>query len=177
MLVADSLLSLPLDIKINIANKTADIYLWFVINDLEFRRFSTTDRLNYIIRFTVIQKLPKHTKWILFGKLNSINDQPAIIYSNGRREWYQNDKYHRDNDQPAIIYSNGTQEWYQNGNRHRDNDQPAYIHANGKREWYQNNKWHRDNDQPAIIHPNGSLGWYQNGNIHRDNVIIYADGK
>ncbi len=163
MLIADSLLSLPIDVKINIANKTADIYLWFVINDLEFRRFSTTDRLNYIIRFTVIQKLPKRTKWFLFGKLNSINDQPAIIYSNGVRQWYQNGKIHRDNDQPAIIYANGKREWYQNDKCHRDNDQPAIICKNGALGWYQNGKIHRDNDQPAIIYADGKREWYQNG--------------
>ena len=162
MLSAYSLLSLPLDIKCCIANKTAETYLWFVLHDPEFRQFSVSDRSNYIQLFTVIKKETNCTKCYLFGKLNSINDQPAYIHPNGTRWWYQNGNRHRDNDQPAIIYSSGTQQWHQNGNLHRDNDQPAIIHANGTQEWYQNDKLHRDNDQPAYIDTNGTQAWYKN---------------
>jgi hypothetical protein len=29
--------------------------------------------------------------------------------------WYRNDQRHRDNDQPAMIYPDGTKYWFQHG--------------------------------------------------------------
>jgi hypothetical protein len=49
------------------------------------------------------------------GQLHRDNDQPAIIYSDGSKKWYQNGKLHRDNDQPAIIFADGSKIWYKNG--------------------------------------------------------------
>ncbi len=65
------------------------------------------------------------TEYRLFGKLHSCHNQPAIIWSNGSKEWYKNDKLHRDCDQPATISIFGVKEWYWNGRFHRDNNQPA----------------------------------------------------
>jgi len=70
---------------------------------------------------------------------------------------------HRDNDQPAVIYSNGGKEWWINGERHRDNDQPAVIYSNGDKIWYKDGKRHRDNDKPAVIYAFGMQHWYKNG--------------
>ena len=72
-----------------------------------------------------------------------------------------NGKYHRDNDLPAIIFSDGRQDWYQHGNYHRDNDLPAIICSNGTQEWYQNDQLHRDNDKLAIISSDGRQYWYK----------------
>ena len=41
-------------------------------------------------------------------------DGPAVIYPDGRQEWYRNGHLHRDNG-PAAIYPDGTQYWYRNG--------------------------------------------------------------
>ena len=67
---------------------------------------------------------------------------------------------HRD-DGPAVIYPNGKQEWYRNGARHRDNG-PADIHHDGTQYWYRNGLIHRD-DGPAITYSDGAQFWYLNG--------------
>jgi hypothetical protein len=74
------------------------------------------------------------------NELHSFNDQPAAIYSDGRKEWYQHGKLHRDNDQPASIAFDGSKYWYQHGKFHRDNDQPAAIYSDGSKLWYQHGK-------------------------------------
>ena len=38
-------------------------------------------------------------------------DGPAVIYSDGSKEYWLNGKYHRE-DGPAIVYANGDQEYY-----------------------------------------------------------------
>jgi outer membrane lipoprotein-sorting protein len=82
----------------------------------------------------------------------------------GTERWYNKDhRLHRDNDLPAVIYSDGGKEWFQNGELHRDNDLPAVIKSNGTQYWYQNGLRHRDNDRPAVIYSNGDQYWYQNG--------------
>ncbi len=43
-----------------------------------------------------------------------IYDNPYIA-SNGDKIWHKNRKRHRDNDEPAIEYINGDKEWYING--------------------------------------------------------------
>ena len=113
------------------------------------------------------------------GYLHRDNDQPAVIYGNGTKEWFQYGKRHRDNDLPAIIYGSGTQEWFRNGKRHRDGDLPACTNVIGYRLWYKNNKLHRDGDQPAYI-DGYSQEWYQNGKRHRDGdqpAVIYKTGR
>jgi len=87
----------------------------------------------------------------------------AVSFYDGIEWKNKNRRYHRDNDQPAVIYSSGTKEWYRNGQRHRDNDKPAVIYSSGSKEWYQNNQLHRDNDQPAVIYDDGTKHWYRNG--------------
>ena len=64
------------------------------------------------------------------------HDGPAIIYSNGSKEWYKYGKRHRD-DGPAVIDSDGYQVWYKNGLRHRE-DGPAIIRSDGYKAWYKN---------------------------------------
>lgn len=74
--------------------------------------------------------------------LLKINTNEGVHYynSNGRR--------HRDNDQPAIIFANGSRYWYEDGELHRDN-KPAIIRVDGYQAWYKGgkvidaNKWIR----------------------------------
>ena len=63
-------------------------------------------------------------------------DGPAIEYTDGRKEWWQNDQRHR-TDGPAIVYDNGTKFWYQNGKLHRE-DGPAIEWNDGTKVWFIN---------------------------------------
>lgn len=96
------------------------------------------------------------------GELHSINDEPAIINTDGSKIWYCNDKIHRDNDLPAETWPDGTQVWYWNNQIHRDGDKPAFENEKVK-QWYKNGKLHRDNNLPAIIYSDGKEEYYING--------------
>jgi hypothetical protein len=59
------------------------------------------------------------------------------------------DMLHRDNGLPAMEYTNGNKEWYQDGELHCDNDLPAIeikcipaakYAGSGKGRWYRNGK-------------------------------------
>jgi len=50
------------------------------------------------------------------GRLQSINDRPAIIRADGTQEWYKYGCLHRERG-PAIIHPDGTQEWFRKGSR------------------------------------------------------------
>ncbi len=64
------------------------------------------------------------------------DDGPAVMWPDGRLEWYRHGKQHRD-DGPAEIWPDGTQRWCQHGKLHRE-DGPAKIRASGSQEWW----WH-----------------------------------
>jgi hypothetical protein len=128
-----------LDTAIYTASLFPEAWYGLTLIHREFYEYSKTrvGILKYRELFTKI-KIEYCNKYIhIFGKLNSIEDKPAIIYANGDKYWYINGNHHRENDQPAIIYANGEIAWYINDKRHRENDQPAgrnsptIIHANG----------------------------------------------
>lgn len=49
---------------------------------------------------------------------------------------------HRDNDLPAIMYSDGTKEWFKNGVPHRDDEnKPAISFSNGKNFYLKDGAW------------------------------------
>ena len=64
-------------------------------------------------------------------------------------------------DGPAIEYSSGTKEWWQNGKVHRL-DGHAIEWADGRKWWCQNDLYHRV-DGPAVIARGGAKAWYLNG--------------
>ncbi|RTK93559.1 MAG: hypothetical protein EKK64_09885 [Neisseriaceae bacterium] len=87
------------------------------------------------------------------------NDLPAVIYSNGDKEWWYLGMKHREK-KPAVIRANGDQEWW-----HRD--ELIYIkYANGTKEWYLEGQLHRE-DAPAIEYANGDQEWWRFGKRHR----------
>ncbi len=86
------------------------------------------------------------------GVLDSIDDEPALIYANGNKYWYKKGVVHRENG-PAILWNNEDQEWYKDGKLHRK-DGPAKEYTDGTGFWYENGKLHRE-DGPAIFHPKG----------------------
>jgi len=70
---------------------------------------------------------------------------------------------------PALIRSNGTKEYYKNGKLHRLNG-PAVISNNGRKEWWVDGKPSRV-DGPAIEEPNGDHRWYLNGKRLSNNEV------
>ena len=62
---------------------------------------------------------------------------------------------------PAIEYSDGGREWWQNGQLHRL-DGPAIEQPYGFRAWYQNDQLHRL-DGPAFEYSDGSKFWFIKG--------------
>jgi phage pi2 protein 07 len=61
----------------------------------------------------------------LDGELHC-EEGPAVIYFDGKKEWWKHGKLHRENG-PAIFYPNGKGEvWYFEGKLHRKNE-PAII--------------------------------------------------
>lgn len=129
--------------------------------------------------------------WYKYGELHREDDQPAIIFPDGRREWHYQGRLHRDNDNPAIICPHDNYAWYTNGVLHRENDQPAVCGSYCNDDWYKSlekttytthrsdkyKKWfyhgqlHRDNDKPAIVYSNNSCMYYQKGLLHRNNNL------
>jgi hypothetical protein len=105
-----------------------------------------------------------YKKICLHHQPHSIDDLPAVIYSNGDQEWYKEGKRHRGGDLPAVIYATGSHAWYKEGRFHRDGDLPAIIFATGDQEWHKEGKLHRDGDLPARIKEDGTLYWYKEGN-------------
>ena len=92
-------------------------------------------------------------------------DGPAIEYSDGGREWYQNGRLHRV-DGPAVERPNGYRAWWQTGRLHRL-DGPAIVYSDGNREWYQNGQVHRL-DGPAVINEDGTKEYWINGTQHTE---------
>ena len=106
------------------------------------------------------------------------DDGPALIYKNGKQEWYMNGVFHR-NDGPAVIYPppRGRLCWYNNGRLHRT-DGPAIVDNYGYKAWWINGKRHRDNG-PAVIRAYSKQEWWVNGTLHRTDgpAIIWPDGS
>lgn len=97
------------------------------------------------------------------------NDQPAVIETDGRLEYWFNDQLHRVG-QPAIIDPLYVEYWL-NGKLTRENDinnhaQPARIHNDGTIYYYKDTKLHRDDEdgvaQPAICFPDGTVEFWKN---------------
>ena len=86
------------------------------------------------------------------------NHKIKIPSENEFGEW-KNEKgeLHRENDLPAIVRSDGTKQWWINGKLHRENDLPAIIRSNGVKEWWINGRPFRYGKKPIIEQPNDYL--------------------
>lgn len=87
--------------------------------------------------------------------------------------WYKDGKIHHDTE-PAIVYSDGEKQWVKNGNLHRENDLPAVEFGEKCKKWYFNGKLHRITG-PAKIwsrYPN----WYSK---YEEGIVIehYINGN
>jgi hypothetical protein len=102
---------------------------------------------------------------------------PALVYKNGRTEWWKNGEKHRDDlsedglHLPAVTFPDGHVEWWKNGERHNDDfvcgvHQPAVITSKRTREWYVNGKrerYHNDGEEelPQILYANQEGDYYR----------------
>lgn len=89
-------------------------------------------------------------------------NQPTMTTDeNGNKFWLNsNGDLHRE-DGPAVIKTNGIKEWWVNGERHRE-DGPAFEDFHGNYFWYQNRELHRT-DGPAVEWEDGDKAWFLNG--------------
>jgi hypothetical protein len=75
-------------------------------------------------------------EYFVDGVRHRSEERPAIININGSRAYFENGQPHRLNG-PAIICSNGQKEWWQYGVLHRPIDEgPAIIYSSGNAEWW-----------------------------------------
>jgi hypothetical protein len=105
-----------LDTAIYTASLFAESWYGLTLIHREFAEYaySRAGILKYRELFTKVE-IKDGNKYIrIFGKLNSIEDEPAIIWANGDKQWNINGNRHRDNDKPANIYANGDKRWYIN---------------------------------------------------------------
>jgi hypothetical protein len=101
-------------------------------------------------------------KTYLWGKLNSIEDKPAVVDIWGGKEWYKNYELHRENDLPAITRISGDCDWFLNDKRGRIANKCAIIHDNGFREWFVNGAF-------AINAKDRFSEWFIDGVFQREN--------
>ena len=95
---------------------------------------------------------------------NLILQPPTETLIDGTQIWKdEKHEIHRGYDLPAVILSDGSKEWYLHGSHHRNHDRPAIIYADGTKQWYQHNRTHRDQGLPAVIHADGKCEWWVYG--------------
>ena len=75
-------------------------------------------------------------KWWLdeqgkFGRTGA----PAVIYSNGDREWWNHGVQTRE-EGPAVDRADGHKEWIVGGQYIQPNSGPSIVRADGTREWW-----------------------------------------
>jgi hypothetical protein len=134
---------IPQEITNYIAEFDQECWIKLYLYDMEFFKYATSDagRRRFIELFTVCKQLSDRVQYYLFGKLNSVYDQPAIVSINHSiMIWYRNGLIHRDNDKPAYVCANGYNAWIQNGKIHRPNNKPARIWKNGHKEYWVDNQ-------------------------------------
>lgn len=162
-------MDLPLDIIKQIAACDQTTWIKLQAADPVFMRYAWADgRYAFLKRFSTQVVFFNRTETQIFGRVHSIDDQPAVIY-NSVREWRINGVLNRPTG-PTIIYADGEEHWHKNGMCHRDEDLPAIIYSDGRRDWYQFGLLHRDIG-PAIIYSDGRHVWYQFGLQHREDGL------
>ncbi|RTK97791.1 MAG: hypothetical protein EKK64_00890 [Neisseriaceae bacterium] len=136
--------------------------------------------------------------WYRFGKIHRDNDFPAVVHTNGSKEWFYHGLRHREGDLPAaelkaphvgvtttdVLQSRITNSqlitkiWFLYGKQHRGNDLPAFVGRDGSQEWWVYGQKHREHDLPAVIEKDYTA-WWVNGKRHRKNgpaeISIYGN--
>lgn len=58
-------------------------------------------------------------RYTFLGNLHNMDDQPAVVWKNGTREWYTHGVRDRANDLPAVEDVDGSRLWYRDGHLYR----------------------------------------------------------
>jgi hypothetical protein len=70
----------------------------------------------------------------------TLKNGSCVKHEASKTTWFNNKDemiIHRNGGRPAVIYTNGTKEYWQDGKRHRnDNGLPAVERHNKKKEWW-----------------------------------------
>lgn len=121
---------------------------WFEIERHNF----ILDRFNFYFGYKTFKEKYLYDRGIL----------TQLICGDGTSIKYKNEIVHSDNDEPAIIYPNGTRQWFCNGFEHRLYG-PSTVFPGGSERWCCNGVPHRT-DGPAIFNSlvNEKI-WYING--------------
>jgi hypothetical protein len=79
-----------LDIAIYTASLFAESWYGMTLIHREFCEYSRTRAgiLKYRELFTKVEIRDGNKRFSIFGKLNSVGDNPAIIYADGTKQWY-----------------------------------------------------------------------------------------
>lgn len=99
----------------------------------------------------------------VFTKVLHHTALPSLVRG-GFIAYYQDGKRHRDvygDDEPTVMYPDGRKKWYKWGKLHRENG-PAATWPNGAVVYARNGKLHNLNG-PAMISHNGVCYWFVNG--------------
>jgi hypothetical protein len=114
-----------------------------------------------------------------------IKDIPGveILESEDGIETRLNGEIHSIEDRPAVIYSNGTMIWKSHGIIHRDGDKAAVISLDGDLFFYKDGLLGRENKcLPSLYTGRGDLFFYKNGVLNdfyfdsqQQNAIHFAD--
>jgi hypothetical protein len=88
----------------------------------------------------------------------------CLVKNKSTKQWFKSGNWHRSNDLPAIEFSDGYKEYYNNGARY------LFVkYDNGTKEYYDwQFKLHKNNF-PAISYPNGDVEYWFHGRRHRTN--------
>lgn len=160
--------SLPLELVIEIASNDADLWFKLTLIDERFKEYAyTRPGINTFVAIAKSIYITRGCSYMkIFGKLHSINDEPAFVSNNGVQKWYYNGSLHRADDKPAVIYPESNHTWYYRG----EYDDITFF--KNTREWWRHGIMYRDNCQPTVIHANGYLEWWSNGVKYMISQIV-----
>lgn len=163
--------SLPLELIIEIASIDAGLWFKLTLIDARFKEYTYTRP--GINAFVAIAKsvitYNGFTSIKIFGKLHSINDEPAIITKYDYRMWYYADNLHRVDDKPAVIIPRSFNAW--SDVIINTEHVPTFFFDNS-REWFRHGVIHRDNCKPARMHATGILEWWHKGAKYMTSQIV-----
>ncbi len=126
------------------------------------------------------------------GKLHSFNDNPAVVWEDGDKEWFIHGVKGRENDRHAEEKFYGMKTWFIDGKPGRMSGKNN-VEFNDRIEWRiiteSDTKFYRNHfvphrlDGPAVIYNDGKSEWWVNGKRYmseidyKDAVSAYVIGE
>lgn len=105
-----------------------------------------------------LKQIVKSRFYSTYNKPPDSEDGKGILVMDGKEIlviYFHDDKerLHRDGDLPAVIWENGRQEWYYKGFRHRELDEPSIVDLKNQRfEFWKHGLRHRGRNKPAVFY-------------------------